>query len=293
MFFTVSILLAAAVLILLYKIASIYHAADEIQAQLAEHMEMDTNTGIDISCADPKMKALAAGLDRQLKALRRKELVYTRGDAELKTAVTNISHDIRTPLTAVCGYLSLLKEENLTDAAAQYLGILENRVEALKELSEELFRYSVILSLDSYGEKEEMSLAAVLEECIAGYYGAILKAGIRPEICLTKNAVKRHLNRQAVSRIFSNIISNALKYSSGDLQISLDDGGTACFSNHAADMDTVQVGHLFDRFYTVESARSSTGLGLSIARMLTEEMNGKIRAEYREGVLYFYVWFPE
>ncbi len=193
----------------------------------------------------------------------------------------------------MCGYLSLLKEENLTDAGAQYLGILENRVEALKELSEELFRYSVILSLDSYGEKEELSLAAVLEECIAGYYGAILKAGMRPEIRLTKNAVKRHLNRQAVSRIFSNIISNALKYSSGDLQISLDDGGTACFSNHAADMDTVQVGHLFDRFYTVESARSSTGLGLSIARMLTEEMNGKIRAEYREGVLYFYVWFPE
>ena len=292
MFFTVSILLAA-VLILLYKIASIYHAADEIQAQLAEHMEMDTNTGIDISCADPKMKALAAGLDRQLKALRRKELVYTRGDAELKTAVTNISHDIRTPLTAVCGYLSLLKEENLTDAGAQYLGILENRVEALKELSEELFRYSVILSLDSYGEKEELSLAAVLEECIAGYYGAILKAGMRPEIRLTKNAVKRHLNRQAVSRIFSNIISNAVKYSDGDFTIRLDAQGRICFENQAQKLDPVSAARLSERFYTVEDGRGSTGLGLSIARTLTEKMGGKIRAEYREGVLYFYVWFPE
>lgn len=293
MFFMISILLAVAVICLLLKIHDIYKAADEIQMQLAEHMEMDTNTGIDYSYSDKKMKALAAGLDRQLKLFREKQLLYTRGDQELKTAVTNISHDIRTPLTAICGYLSLLKEEEVPDTAAQYLEIIENRVDALKILSEELFRYSVILSADFYGEKEEVCVNAVLEESLAGYYGAIIKAGIQPVICITKNRIKRMLNKEAVSRIFSNIISNALKYSDGDLRIDLKEDGTVCFSNQAAKLDPVCVGHLFERFYTVESGRSSTGLGLSIARILTEEMEGKIWAEYQEGVLHIFVWFPE
>lgn len=276
---------------LLYKVRAVHKAADEIRMQLAEHMEMDTNTGIDISCSDRKMRELAAGLDWQLKLLRKKQLLYTRGDQELKAAVTNISHDIRTPLTAVCGYLSLLKEEQMSQDAVQYVKIIENRTEALKELAEELFRYSVIISADSYHEKEELCVNAVLEESIAGYYGAIVKAGIQPETEIAECAVKRMLNRQAAARIFSNILSNALKYSDGDLKIRLDADGTVCFSNHAAKLDQVQAGHLFDRFYTVESGCTSTGLGLSIARMLTEEMQGKIWAEYREGELYIYVRF--
>ncbi len=276
---------------LLYKISTIYRAADEISMQLAEHMEMDTNTGIDISCSDRKMKALAAGLDRQLKLLRKKQLLYTRGDQELKTAVTNISHDIRTPLTAVCGYLSLLKEEEMSDHAVQYVKIIENRTQVMKDLAEELFRYSVILMADSDKQIEEVSLNALLEESIAGYYGAVIKAGIQPEIFITECEVKRMLNRQAVARIFSNIISNALKYSDGDLKIRLEPDGTVSFSNHAANLDQVGTGYLFERFYTVESGRSSTGLGLAIARTLTEEMKGKIWAEYRDRQLHIYVRF--
>lgn len=293
MFLILSIVLFTAVAVLLLKMVSIYQSLDEIRTQLVERMEMDTNTGIDVSCSDRTIHALAADLDRQLMLLRQKQIQYTRGDQELKAAVTNISHDLRTPLTAIYGYLSLLEDEQLSDRAAQYLKMIANRADAMKLLTEELFRYSVILSADSCKEKEELSVNAVLEECIAGYYGAILEAGITPQISICAQTVRRNLNRQALARIFSNIIANALKYSDGDLKISLSAEGRICFSNQAGRLDSISAGHLFDRFYTVESGRGSTGLGLSIARTLTEEMDGRIEAEYQEGTLYIFIYFAE
>lgn len=94
-----------------------------------------------------------------------------------------------------------------------------------------------------------------------------------------------------MNRIFSNILSNALKYSDGDLRVTMDESGVITFSNSANSLDPVTVGRLFDRFYTVETAHNSTGLGLSIAKLLTERMGGTIRANYQDGNLNITVSF--
>ena len=96
----------------------------------------------------------------------------------------------------------------------------------------------------------------------------------------------RELDRAALARVLGNLLNNALKYSGGDLDVVLEEAGAITLSNAAPGLDEVQVGRLFDRFYTVESARSSTGLGLSIARTLTERMGGTIAARYGQGRLY-------
>ena len=90
----------------------------------------------------------------------------------------------------------------------------------------------------------------------------------------------RRVNGAQMERVFSNLISNALKYSDGDLRIAMTDEGIITFSNRAKALDKLHVEKLFDRFYTVESARNSTGLGLSIARKFVEENDGVITAEY-------------
>jgi len=94
--------------------------------------------------------------------------------------------------------------------------------------------------------------------------------------------VIRNLNKAALSRIFGNILNNALKYSDGDLEISMEKTGTITFTNTAAALDEVQVGRLFERFFTVETGRNSTGLGLAIAKTLAEQMGGRITAKYQE-----------
>ena len=103
--------------------------------------------------------------------------------------------------------------------------------------------------------------------------------------------VKRKLNKQALSRILSNVVSNAIKYSDGDFSVILEENGNFHFSNKAGKLDEVQVGHLFERFFTVENGRNATGLGLSIAKTLIEEMNGQIEAEYKNGRLHILVKF--
>ena len=140
---------------------------------------------------------------------------------------------------------------------------------------------------------ETVTVNNVLEDCIMGYYAALCEKGIEPSVHITEKKIEREISRADLSRVFSNLMGNALKYSDGNLNITLDDDGVVTFSNTATALDGVDVGRLFDRFFTVEAARSSTGLGLSIARSLVEKMNGLISAEYSDGVISIRICLPE
>lgn len=287
-----TLLLILIFIILVLRLVSMRRAADELRETFADRLKSDTNVGISISTPDKKMRRLAADMDRQLKLLRKAQLNYMQGDRELKAAVTNMSHDLRTPLTAICGYMELLKQEPLSDPARSYLDIIENRVQALKNLTEELFRYSVILSADFDTEKKTLSLNAALEETAAAYYGALKNAGIEPLISMPETEICRALNRQALMRILSNLMDNAVKYSKNNLSITLAQDGSITFGNQTDTLDELTAGRLFDRFFTVESGERSTGLGLSIAKTLTEEMGGSVKADFQNGFLSITLHFP-
>ena len=278
------------IFVLLAKVYFLRKSAQEIAEAFRERLTADTNTLIDISTRDPYMRKLAADINVQLRLLRQQRHKYLTGDRELKEAVTNISHDLRTPLTAICGYLDLLYNEDKSENTSRYLSLIGNRVEAMKQLTEELFRYSVILSTGDL-VLEPVCVNGVLEESIAAFYGALTSRDIQPEIHITETRIERQLNREALGRVFSNILNNALKYSDGDLFITLRDDGEIIFSNTASSLNGVQVGKLFDRFFTVEAARNSNGLGLAISKTLVEQMGGSISAELTNNKLIIYIRF--
>lgn len=280
------------VVILLIKISLLYRAIDEVSAEMNAKLNMDTNTLISISSGDRHIRRLAAELNIQLRLLRKERRRFHSGDLELKEAVTNISHDLRTPLTAICGYLDLLSKEDKSDAVERYLSVIGNRTEAMMQLTEELFRYSLITSASHDIAREDVDLNSVLEESISACYAILKGCGIVPDIIIPEKKIRRRLDRNALSRVFGNIISNAIKYSGGDLSIVLEEDGEIIFTNTASQLDEVQVGKLFDRFYTVESAKKSTGLGLSIAKALVEQMKGEISAQYCDDKLSIHIIFP-
>ena len=275
------------------KSRAVRRGLDEILTQMGERLEEDTNNLLFLSTRDRHVRRLASELNAQLKRLRAQRRKYQSGDRELKEAVTNVSHDLRTPLTAICGYLQLLDREDLPEPAVRYLSLIGERVQALRLLTEELFRYSVVLSTAEELHPEDVSLNGALEEAIAAFYAALTGRGIVPVIEITEQPVIRRLDRGALSRILSNILSNALKYSGGDLRVALLESGELLFENTAAGLDEVQVGRLFDRFFSVETAQESTGLGLAIARALAERMGGAASASYHSGKLCVQVSFPE
>lgn len=275
------------------KIYLLEKAAKEIEEGFTVRLADDTNTLIDISSNDKHMKELAGAINKELCKLRAQRHRFKQGDMELKNAVTNISHDLRTPLTAICGYLDLLEQEEKSETVERYLAVIRNRAEILAQLTEELFGYSVIKNQDSSLVREPVVMNRVLEESIAAGYAVLSERGITPNIQMPESKVVRTLDVSALTRVCSNLLQNAMKYSEGDLDISLSEDGEIVFANTVSGLSEVQVGRLFDRFYTVEAAGKSTGLGLAIARTLVERMNGSISAEYSDGRLYIRVLFPD
>lgn len=279
-FFLVVIIFA-----LLLKIFYMRKAIREIKRGFSEKLYTDTNTPIMLSSHDKLVSSLANDINVELKELQKQKHRYIQGDKELKNAITNISHDLRTPLTTICGYLSLLDKEEKSEHIARQLSIIKNRTFALKQLVEELFRYTTIISDTENSVYTETVINNVLEDCISSYYAIFKEKGITPNINLCEQKIVRSVDKTALLRIFNNVIDNAIKYSEGDLTISLFENGIIVFSNHTSDLNEIQIGKLFDRFYTVNTARKSTGLGLSIAKALIEKMDGNISADYSNNVL--------
>lgn len=266
------------------KVALLRHGMKALRQDLVERRGQDTNTLLSLPCRDRELRRLASALNQELRALRQERLRYQQGDKELKEAVVNISHDLRTPLTAISGYLQLLQGQDLPPDTQRYLEQIGGRTQAMKRLTEELFRYSVVVSEENLA-REPVDLRRAVEEALLSFYGALEGRGIEPQVRLPEEKVERLLDPAAVNRVLGNILTNALKYSAGDLEVTLEESGRLTFSNSAPGLDPVAAGRLFDRFYTVEAARNSTGLGLSIAKELTQRMGGSIGAELHGGTL--------
>lgn len=286
------IILAVAVIVLSVKNHLLKKSMREIYTDFENCLSEDTNVQITVSSRDKIVTRLAKAINLQLTKLRKIKQQYSNGDRELKEAITNISHDLRTPLTAICGYLDLLEKQNHSEDTERYIEQIRNRSEVLKQLTEELFRYSIISSTPELSY-EKVNLCRVLEESLISFEGTMQQAGIQPEIQMPSVPVWRTLDYSAVVRVFGNIINNAIRYSDGDFEVHLEENGKITFSNTANKLTTVEVGKLFDRFYTVDTARKSTGLGLAIAKTLVEKMNGKIEANIKNKKLNIVICFPE
>lgn len=285
MFLTViCIVLFVLLCIAVIKLISMYKALSELQKDMDSILNEETNVLLSVSVQDKAIRRFVANLNKQISKLREERHKYKAGDRELQSAITYIAHDIRTPLTAISGYVELLDKEEKSDKVNTYLSYIRNRTDHLKKLTEELFKYTIYHANEDL-ELIECDIRALLEQTLLEYYGALKERNIEPEILLPKDKVLRKVNPAALSRVYANIINNAIKYSSGDLSVTLSEKGIIRFTNTSASLDEIQVGRLFDRFYTVEAAHKSTGLGLSIARELVNKMNGIIEADFNNGKL--------
>lgn len=284
-------LLGLLLLILAGKVYTLRKSARQLREGMARQLERETNTLLAVSSGDREMRALADALNGQLAQLRAERQRYQHGDLELKEAITNISHDLRTPLTAIVGYLALLEGEEKSEAVERYLSQISNRTQVLHQLSEELFAYALLTAPQPL-HPQRVDLRGLVEEALLSYCGAMEQRGMEPTIQLPEGRVERNLDPTAAGRVLSNIISNALKYSAGDFAVTMTPDGVITFANSAPDLNPLLVQRLFDRFFTVETARHSTGLGLSIAKLLTQQMEGTLEAKYQEGQLVITLSFP-
>lgn len=286
----IAILLVSCIL-LIFKLYFLRNSINEIAKSFSFIINADTNNIISISSTDKSIKNLAINLNRDLIDLRTRKLQYDNGNQELKKIITNISHDLRTPLTAIKGYIDLMDEDALSKKQKQYLNIIEKKSNELTELTEQLFDFSKTIDFDIAIKKEKYCINEILEETLISYYSIFKEKNIVPEIMICKEKIYKLVNKNALIRIFENVLSNIFKYSNGNFKVELKNDGIITFSNKATSLDETTVQKIFNRYFSVENAKESTGIGLSIAKQLVELNNGNIYADYKKETLYISISF--
>ena len=299
--FIISIILFVICMILIIKIYLNNKDIKKIGENLEEILTNDTNNLITVSTSNKQIKKVAGKLNTELKKLRKVKIQYENGSEELKRTITNISHDMRTPLTAISGYIELMENnieaEEVNNSKSKiirreenkqkYLKIIKRKTSELIELTEQLFKFSTTMDTLWKIDKENCCINEILEE----YYSIFKKKNIVPEINICNEMIYKNLNKNSLIRIFENILSNMIKYSDGNFKIKLERSGKIIFSNKAKKLDTTTVQKIFDRYFTVENANNVTGVGLSIAKQLVEINEGNIIAKYMDGNLVIEVQF--
>ncbi|MDP4088864.1 MAG: HAMP domain-containing sensor histidine kinase, partial [Bacillota bacterium] len=209
----------------------------------------------------------------------------------LKSAIADMSHDLRTPLTSVIGYLQFMKLDNTTEEERkEYLGVAWQRAKALESLMDDFYALSVIDSAEYELSLEKLDLCKALRELLVERYSEFACRKLEVNFQIPEKNIYIIGDKKSVDRVIENLLSNVLKYAMDKAQVSLEaseNTATLRMSNNVAGLNSEDLEKLFDRFYMADKTRSGqgTGLGLAIAKALMEKMNGDIKVSMEGDML--------
>ncbi|MFF2090723.1 sensor histidine kinase [Paenibacillus sp. NPDC058174] len=285
MLFILMIVSMAAAVLLLIHLLMLRRELGRMTEQLRSYNEGGTGKKIDVALFDRKLEALAGQINRQSQLIVEAEARKQRVQYESRQAAANISHDIRTPLTSIIGYIQLLEAEHITpEEKLEYFATVKNRTRRLQALLNDYFELSVIESLDYPLKAEKIGLTDLISGILVEFYDSFNERGITPDIVLPEEKVTVYADEASVRRVVENLLNNTVKYTSGQVEIRFEqqrETADLMIINEAKELAGSDVSLLFDRFYTADRARSAqtSGLGLSIAKSLMHNMGGTLTAE--------------
>ena len=258
--------------------------------RMREQMAGQTTARLALPCPSAGAEELLVCLNELLELRQEERAAYRRKEQELRRQIANVSHDLRTPLTSILGYLQLLEGDGLSpEKKAEYLAVVEGRARTLQVFIATFYDLSRIEGGELPLEREKVDLCRALSDQLAASYEQIEEAGLDMEVDLAPDLPPVWADSGAVTRIFSNLLTNALRHGKDALSIRLyreGNGIVSAFSNRAEDLTAEDASHVFERFYTADKMRTgqSTGLGLAIVKALAERMGHSAAARWEDGV---------
>ena len=259
----------------------------DICRQLAFLMKHDSNMLIHREFGLGGIGMLSDRLNDLLELRRKEKQYYQEKETLIADTYTNLSHDIRTPLTSLDGYFQLMEACENVEEQRRYLNIIHERIHSLNEMLEELFMFTKLKNESYRLELTSCCINRILKETVFSYYDDWVRREIQPDIQITEEQLYIDGNKQGLSRIIQNVIKNGLDHGEKKIRIVLkreQNRAVLRISNQVIASEQIDIEHVFDRFYKADAARSktSTGLGLSIAREFVRRMNGEIGAKIEE-----------
>ena len=283
------IILIIVIIILLTYLFLYHNEVKHISKEIDNIKDLDSNTLIHSKYNLKNINNLIYKINNLLTESKNIKIDYGNKNKSLMKMMTNISHDLRTPLTSALGYIDIILKSDLSEEEKKKdLITIEKRLRRLEELISSFFEFSKIISTNKQPVLEKINLTSVLEESVIVFYDDYKKNNREILLDCNQRKIIINSNKMLLTRIFENLIGNAYKHSSSDLSIKveIEDKVKIIFSNELLDND-VDIDRIFDEFYTVDISRTKEGpgLGLAIAKEFTRQLNGKIYAEKQKNQL--------
>ncbi len=286
----------AVILILLLVCAALVNAIAALERgmrrareQIREQMEDETTVRLNVPCPNDAAEDLFRTVNELLELRQAERADARRKEQELRRQIADVSHDLRTPLTSILGYLQLLEDEGLSPAQrAEYLAVIRGRAATLQSLITSFYDLSLAEGGQWKLEREPVDLARVVADQLSSAYEQIEAAGLRVSADIPAGLPPVWGDRRGVVRVVSNLLTNALKHGSGSLNIRLYREGEhviSLFANDAPGMAPEDAARVFQRSYTGDPARAGqdAGLGLAIVKALTARMDCQATAALDQG----------
>lgn len=286
--------LGMACLIGLLVIAGKYRFLNKQIQSINRQLREPENRLITIEFGNKEVEELARGINTLIEEKEKIMLKEQKNTFALKEMIANISHDMRTPLTCVQGYLQLAKKNCTQREIKEYLSIAEERAGYCNTLIRDFFEISLLEMGQSKPNMERIDVAGVLCETILAYYPSFSEKNIKPHFEKGDTPVFAYGDKEMVNRVFANLLSNGIKYASGDIYFYIESGkDVVLVMENSFEEDSLEVERLFEKFYKKDrlSNAKGSGLGLTICKQLMEFMEGNIHAESQEGKLRFILSF--
>lgn len=281
-----SLIALSAVLLLRYRRGRALRQA----AQQLAHARTQQGKRLRLSSPDQPLEELLAQINGLLEDRERETRQLREREESLRRQIANVSHDLRTPLTSILGYLQLLEDADLSpENRAHYLEVVTSRAKVLQDLIGSFYDLSRIEGGEFPLEVSPIDLRRCLEPLLAGFYEDFEAAGMEVSVSLEEGLPPVPGDPAGVTRVLTNLMGNALKHGSGHLDIRLYRQGdflVTSFANDAPGLTQEDIARVFERFYTADQMRSgqNTGLGLAIVKALAQRMGHIPFAQLENGI---------
>lgn len=286
------VLLSAFIVILTGYVILLRQQINKINRQLIKRRKENTRQPISLELMDSRLMELAENINHCLKGEEKLKEQSIRKEKEQKEMIANLSHDLRTPLTAIKGYQQLLMKTLENKDQQERLKIAQKHADELGKLIELFFEYSILTNKESEIHCEKINVGALIAECVAEMVPILEEKGMQIKI-VSPYPVYAKADKELLTRIIQNLIRNCLAYAESDVIVKAAGTKKAVVSFGNRTRKKLDTDRLFERFYREDRARSqSGGLGLSIVKLLSEQMGGKAGAHWKEGWLWIYVELP-
>ena len=292
----VAVLLVLVILSLIIYILSLKQQMKRIKNNLARTRQMDNNQQMTISLLDSDLSKLTTEINHNLDYQKKLKLETEKKERQMRQSISDIAHDLRTPLTVVKGNLQMLTQEDLSGRSRAYLDICMEKTEVLKEMVDDFFELSVLESETILPELTKIDLTNFVMQFLLDHEAVIVKSGLTPDLRLPEKSMFVMADSVMLGRICSNLLNNILKYAKNDFHIALtktQHSVVLSFSNTIEADHVFDADHLFDRTYRADKARheSGAGLGLYIVKLLAQKQKIEVSAKREENELRFDLTF--